>query len=43
MPARRVIWIAIFVIVLAWSGVGPKDYPTWALEVTPAVVGAAIL
>ncbi len=43
MPARRVIWIAIFVIVLTWSGVGPKDYPTWALEVTPAVVGAAIL
>lgn len=43
MSARRVIWIAIFVIVLAWSGVGPKDYPTWALEVTPAVVGAAIL
>ena len=43
MPARRVIWIAIFVIVLAWSGIGPKDYPTWALEVTPAVGGAAIL
>ena len=43
MTAGRVIWIAIFVIVLAWSGVGPKDYPTWALEVTPAVVGAAIL
>ena len=43
MPTGRVIWIAIFVIVLAWSGVGPKDYPTWALEVTPAVVGAAIL
>ena len=43
MPARRVIWIAIFVTVLAWSGVGPKDYPTWALEVIPAVVGAAVL
>lgn len=43
MSARRVIWIAIFVMVLAWSGVGPKDYPTWALEVTPAVVGVAIL
>jgi putative membrane protein len=43
MTTRRVIWIAIFVTVLAWSGVGPKDYPTWALEVIPAVVGAAVL
>lgn len=43
MRAKRVTWIAIFVIVLAWSGVGPMDYLTWAMEVVPAVVGAAVL
>lgn len=43
MQTKRAIWIAIFVIVLAWSGVGPMDYLTWAMEVVPAVVGAAVL
>lgn len=43
MQTKRAIWIAIFVIVLAWSGVGPMDYLTWAMEVIPAVVGAAVL
>ncbi len=37
------LWIAVFTAVLVWSGIGPKDYPTWALEVSPAVIGAAIL
>ena len=36
-------WIAIFVGVLAWSGIGPKDYPTWGLEVAPAVIGGIVL
>ncbi len=39
----RYAWIAIFVAVLAWSGVNPKDYPTWGLEVAPAVIGGVIL
>ncbi len=43
MQTKPVIWIAIFVIALAWSGVAPKDYLTWIMEVLPAVVGAAIL
>ncbi len=43
MQTGRVLWIAIFVIVLAWSGVAPKDYLTWIMEVLPAVVGAAVL
>ena len=43
MQTKRAIWIAIFVIVLAWSGVGPMDYLTWAMDVVPAVVGAAVL
>lgn len=39
----RTVWIVIFVAVLLWSGIGPKDYPTWGLEVAPAVAGALIL
>ncbi len=36
-------WIAIFLIVFVWSGVNPKDYPTWFLEVLPAALAAAII
>lgn len=39
----RIAWIAIFVAVLAWSGIAPKDYATWGLEVFPAVIGAVVL
>lgn len=39
----RVVWIATFMIVLVWSGVSPKDYLTWALEVSPAVIGFVVL
>tara|TARA_R110002096_G_scaffold46751_10_gene125144 strand:- start:1360 stop:1956 length:597 start_codon:yes stop_codon:yes gene_type:complete len=39
----RLIWIVIFLVVLVWSGIAPKDLPTWGLEVFPAVAGAAIL
>ena len=39
----RAIWIVIFLAVLIWSGIGPKDYPTWGLEVFPAVAGAVVL
>ena len=39
----RAAWIAVFVVVLVWSGIGPHDYPTWALEVAPAVIGALVL
>ncbi len=40
---RQYAWIAIFLIVLLWSGIGPKDYATWFLEVFPAVLGGAVL
>jgi len=40
---REATWIAVFAIVLVWSGIEPKDTVTWMLEVAPAVVGAAIL
>ena len=36
-------WISIFVAVLVWSGIGPHDYPTWFLEVAPAVIGGVLL
>ncbi len=39
----RLVWIAIFMAVLVWSGIGPKDGITWGLEVFPAVAGAIVL
>jgi len=39
----RTLWLAIFFITLIWSGVDPKDYLTWVLEVLPAVIGLVIL
>ena len=39
----KALWIAVFLVVLIWSGVGPHDYPTWWLEVAPALAGAVIL
>lgn len=40
---RSVTWGGTFVAVLVWSAIMPADYPTWFLEVLPAVAGAAIL
>ncbi|MCB1706465.1 MAG: DUF2238 domain-containing protein [Halioglobus sp.] len=36
-------WIAVFGIVLVWSGIDPKDQFTWLLEVSPAIIGAVLL
>jgi putative membrane protein len=36
-------WLAIFFSVLIWSGIYPKDYPTWALEIAPAVIAFIVL
>lgn len=33
----------MFVAVLAWSAVKPYDYLTWLLEVSPALIGGAVL
>jgi putative membrane protein len=41
--SMRYAWIAIFTVVLAWSGFNPHDYPTWWLEVLPALIGAAVI
>lgn len=37
------LWLASFFAVLLWSGIRPKDYPTWMLEVSPAVIGLVVL
>lgn len=39
----RLVWIVVFMVVLIWSGIAPKDFMTWCLEVFPAVLGAAVL
>nr|NIN36391.1 DUF2238 domain-containing protein [Gammaproteobacteria bacterium] len=39
----RNLWLIIFFATLVWSGINPKDYTTWVLEVAPAVIGFVIL
>ena len=36
-------WQIVFFGVLAWSAWNPHDYPTWWLEVSPALAGLAVL
>ena len=39
----KAAWVIIFVLTFAWSAIGPHDYPTWALEVAPAVIAFILL
>lgn len=39
----RILWIIIFMTVLLWSAIHPKDQFTWFLEVAPALIGATVL
>jgi putative membrane protein len=39
----RGAWLLIFVVIFIWSGIEPKDYLTWVLEVAPAVIGLVVL
>jgi len=39
----RNLWLMIFFATLVWSGIQPKDYPTWLLEVLPALIGFAVM
>lgn len=43
MQPLQTTWIVIFFAVLVWSGIEPHDYPTWLLEVAPAMLAAAVL
>lgn len=40
---RLLAWYAVFAVVLGWSVINPHDYPTWFLEVVPALIGAALI
>lgn len=40
---RSLVWGAIFIAVLVWSGIEPKDRTIWALEVAPAVAGGLLI
>lgn len=35
--------LAFTVAILIWSGIRPFDYPTWILEVAPALAGIVVL
>ena len=37
------LWLGIYGAVLIWSGIDPKDYFIWFLEVAPALIGLVIL
>lgn len=39
----KAIWMLIYAGVLVWSGIHPKGYPIWFLEVVPAIAGAVVL
>lgn len=43
MSVWRISWLAVFFIVLIWSGINPKDFTTWVLEVMPALIAIAVL
>lgn len=36
-------WTSVFTLVLVWSAIRPHDYPTWLLEVAPALIAAAVM
>lgn len=37
------VWLTIYLGVLLWSAVSPKDYFTWFLEVLPALVALPLM
>ena len=39
----KALWLVIYFLVLLWSGINPKDYFTWLLEVLPALIGFSII
>jgi putative membrane protein len=43
VTAIKYLWLAIYCGVLIWSGIEPKDYFTWILEVAPAIAGLILL
>lgn len=39
----KLVWIGAFTLTLIWSAIEPKDFATWLLEVSPALIGAVLL
>ncbi len=39
----KAAWLCIFFVTLTWSAINPRDYPTWLLEVAPALIGLGIM
>jgi putative membrane protein len=35
--------LVVFISVLIWSGIHPKDYPTWMLETAPAMIAFIVI
>ncbi len=38
-----IVWGVVFLTVLCWSVINPKEYFTWIMEVFPALIGAGVL
>jgi len=43
MTIQRGLWLLVFFSVLFWSAWKPHDYPTWWLEVLPALIALVVL
>ena len=39
----KIAWVSVFFVVLIWSGIHPKDYFTWFLEIVPALIGFIVI
>jgi len=37
------VWLVAYFAVLIWSGINPKDYFTWFLEVVPALIAFVVM
>ena len=37
------LWAGIYLAALVWSGIEPRDFYTWFLEVLPALIGGGVL
>lgn len=43
LKANKYLWLFIYFFVLIWSAINPKDYPTWMLEVAPAIIALVVM
>lgn len=37
------LFLILTLVTFVWSGIQPHDYPTWGLEVFPAIIGFALI